>query len=455
MSLLPSRGHLRTRRWPSFLAFAAGAALLGTGCAVLPYVKVENALVSGDVASARAALAQGEKEYGKSARLLYLFDQTSLAHYAGDWNASNQSLEQADALIDQLYTKSLSAEAKSFLINDMSLPYTGENFERVMLHVLGMLNYAALGDKDNALVEARRADERLKQYSEAVGADKVGYREDALARYVSAVLYEGGSKQDLWDAYLDYKKADEAFDLYAKLYATPKPARLKADLQRFADGLGEKEDLEKWQKRDGVQAYVPLAQTRRDQAEVVALLYDGLAPVKTSKSLHLPVNLEDGTAQYFSLALPDFVVRGLPVPDAMLLAPGQGSAPFQLFQDINSIAVRDLQDRSALILVKATARALVKFQAARAVQRKAREAGGAAEVLAFLGTNIYNLVSEQADIRSWRTLPGRIWIARLALPPGVQDVQIHLRRAGQDETLDLGTVKLRAGEKRFLLKALY
>jgi hypothetical protein len=452
---LPARGHLRKRGWPSFFSALLALSLFSAGCATLPYAKVESALVGGDLPAARAALAKGEKDYGQPARLLYLFDRTSLAHYDGDWTGSNEALEEADRLIDELYTKSLSAEAKSFLINDMSLPYTSENFERVMLHVLGMLNYASLGQRDSALVEARRADERLKQYAATVGEDKVGYREDALARYVSAVLYEGGTKQDLWDAYLDYKKADEAFDLYAKLYATPKPARLKADLQRFAEGLGEKEDLEKWRQRDGAQAYVPLAQTRRDQAEVVALLYDGLAPVKVSKSMHLPVNLEDGTAQYFSLALPDFVVRGGAVPEAELVVSGKGKAKFELFQDINSIAVRDLQDRSALIMVKATARALAKFQAARAVQNKAREAGGGAEILAFLGTNIYNIVSEQADIRSWRTLPGRIWVARLAVPPGPQTGHILVQRGGQSLDLDLGTLDLKAGEKRFVLKALY
>jgi len=428
--------------------------LLASGCAVLPYAKVENALLAGNVDGARSALASGEKEYGKKSRLLYLFDKTSLSHYASDWETSNQALEEANTLIDELYTTSISSEAASFLVNDMSLPYVGENFERVMLHVLGMLNYAALGQKDNALVEARRADERLKEYAAKVGEGKVGYREDALARYVSAVLYEGGSKQDLWDAYLDYKKADEAYDLYAQLYSTAKPTRLKADLQRFAEGLGEREDLEKWRQRDGVLPFVPLSQTRRDQAELVVLLYDGLAPFKVSKSLNLPVTLADGTAQYFTMALPAFIVRAPSVPQAQLLVGGE-SIPFELFQDINSIAVRDLQDRLALITVKATARALTKFQAARAVQAQAREAGGAMEVLAFLGTNLYTLASEQADVRSWRTLPGRIWIARSTLDPGKQAVKLKVDRDSKEELLDLGTVKLKAGQKRFVLKALY
>jgi hypothetical protein len=432
----------------------AGLLLLVAGCAVLPYVKVESALRRGALDEARAALTQGEKQYGEKARLLYLFDQTSLAHYAGDWAASNQSVEAANKLIDELYTKSLTAEAASFLVNDMSRAYTGENFERVLLNVMGMINYAGLGDRDSALVEARRADERLKQYAQSVGEDKVGYREDALARYLSAFLYEGGTRQELWDAYIDYKKADQAFDLYAQLYATPKPAQLKADLQRLAEGLGEKEDLERWRERDGEQRYRSLSETRKDRAEVLVLLYDGLAPVKVSKALNVPVKLEDGTQQYFQLALPDFEVRAEPVPDAKLVA-GPRLTKFELFEDVNAIAVRDLRDRAGLITAKATARALVKFQAARAVQKKARESGGAAELLAVLGTNLFTVLSEQADIRSWRTLPGRIWLARQSVQPGKRGMKILLSQGGEERLIDLGEQDLQPGEKRVLVKTLF
>lgn len=436
------------------LPLLLAALTLGAACAVLPYVKVEQALLQGRPDDARTALAAAEKQYGNKARLLYHLDQVTTAHYAGDWSASNAALEKAKQLIDESYTKSLSSEAASFLVNDMSLPYQGENFERVLLHVLGMVNYAALGERDSALVEARRADARLKQYAQAYGPDKVAYKEDALARYLAAYLYEGGSRQDLWDAFIDYKKADEAFDLYAQLYATPKPRRLKADLQRLAEGLGEREALQKYRARDGALAYTPLHQTRKDRAELLVLLYDGLAPVKVSKAINTPVSLYDGTQQYFQMALPDFVVRANPVPQARLSTPAE-SVDFELFEDVNSIAVRDLKDRGVGLIAKATARALIKFQAARALQNKARESGAAAEMLAIIGTNIFAVISEQADIRSWRTLPGRIWLARASLPPGEHPVQIRLEQGGYSQVLDLGVHRLVPGAKKVLVKPVF
>lgn len=437
----------------SLLSLAA--LLLFSACAVLPYKQVEASMRGGQYQQAADTVKGAEKEYGEKARLLYLMDRAMTLHLAGDYADSNQAVERGARLMDELYTKSISSEVESFFVNDMSLPYVGDNYERVMLHVLGMLNYAALGMRDDALVEARQADEQLKAYAQQMGEGRVGYREDALARYLSAVLYENGGRQELWDAYLDYKKADEAFDLYGKLYQTPKPQRLKADLQRLAQGLGETEDLEKWKARDGAQPYTPLSETRRDRAELIVLLYDGLAPAKVSESIHVPVTLEDGTAQYFSLALPKAVVDNSPLPQALLSAAGSGPVPFELFQDISAIAVRDLQDKGAALTVKATARALAKFQAARAVQKRAREAGDAAAVLAFLGTNIYNLISEQADTRSWRTLPGRILVARLALGPGKQRAQILVNGPGPSRQVDLGELDLKPGQKLFLQRAFY
>jgi hypothetical protein len=435
------------------LSLALLPALL-SGCATLPYAKVEGAMRQGQYAEAAETVKGAEKEYGKKAHLLYLMDRAMTLHLAGDYDASNKAVEEGAQLIDALYTKSLSAEAASFLVNDMSLPYRGDNYERVMLHLLGMLNYSGLDDKDGALVEARRANELLQAYAQEVGEDKVGYREDALTRYVSAVLYESGSRQDLWDAYLDYKKADQAFDLYAKLYQTPKPRRLKADLQRLAQGLGEQDDLARWQARDGQLAFDPLSETRKGRAELVVLLYQGLAPAKISTSMTLPIALGDGTQQYFRIALPQAVVTALPDPQASLSVGAGSRVPFELFQDVNAIAVRDLQDKSAALTLKTTARALAKFQAARQVQKQAREAGGAAEILAFVGTNLFTLLSEQADIRSWRTLPGRIYVARMTVDPGKQRVQIYVDGGGPSRLVDLGDLDLKAGQKLFLQKSL-
>jgi hypothetical protein len=421
------------------------------GCASAPrYEALEANLNAGRYEAAAQSLKGDEKRYGANARLLYYFDCLWAEHLAGHYAQSNEFVEKANALIDELYTKSVSKEALAFLGNDMSLPYQGENFERVMLHIVGMLNYARLGDVDAALVESRRADERMKQYVAKFGKDKIVYQQDALARYLSAALYELEGGQQLSDAYLDYKKTDEAFGLYGKAYGTPYPKLLEKDLLRMADGLGESEEYSKFSKRFSGEASTPLKSLKRDKGEVIVLLYEGLAPVKISENVSLPMALRDGTRQYFSMAFPHFVARQQAYSDAWLQDDQGQTTQFELFQDITNIAIRDLKDRVGLITVKAIARATVKFQAARAIQAEAKKAGGAAELFAFLGTNIYGVVSEQADTRSWRTLPSRILLARLAMEPGKHHLKLSVGKGDHSSDILLENVDVQAGKKVFL-----
>lgn len=431
-------------------------ALAFAGCASAPrYEALEANLNSGRYDEAAQSLKADEKRYGANARLLYYFDRLWAEHLAGHYAQSNEIIEKANTLMDELYTRSISKGALAFLGNDMSLPYQGENFERVMLHIVGMLNYTRLGNVDAALVEARRADERMKKYIGKAGKDKIVYQQDALARYLSAALYESQGGQQLSDAYIDYKKSDEAFGLYAKAYGTPYPELLGADLLRLADGLGEREDYRNYSKRFAGASFSPLKDLQKKKGEVIVLLYEGLAPVKISENLNLPIALNDGTRQFFSAAFPRFVARQYTFASASLQDDQGHTASFELFQDITSIAIQDLKDRVGLITMKAIARATVKFQAARVIQSEAKKAGGAAGLLAFLGTNIYGLVSEQADTRSWRTLPGRILLARLAMDPGKHNLKLSVAKGDRSSDILLENVDVQAGKKVFLTHSIY
>jgi hypothetical protein len=423
--------------------------LLAMGCAPLaPYQKIEGDMQAGQFDQAAQEVESSQKSYGGSSRLLYLMDRAETLHLAGDYAQSNQALEQANGLIADLYTKSLSKEAFSFMLNDTSLDYVGEDFEKVWVNILGMLNYVFLDKPEEALVEARRADERLSQYARDYG-DKAVYREDALARYLSAVLYE--SQGQLSDAYIDYKKCRQAFQQYAASYGTPEPAFLGSDLCRLSQSLGYDDDFDDWKSK------YPSIQFEKQhdlngKGEVLLLLYDGLAPAKTDDWISIPIG-----SLIYKLAFPKFVSRPDSLGGAALEAPGPGlSQDLSLMEDVDAIAVKDLQARIGRISVKAIARATAKFAANAKIQEEAKNSGDPAkELLAFFGTNLYTLVTEQADKRSWRTLPGRIYLTRMALEPGTYDLFLHLRTAGGDRMKVFRHVVLEAGKKAFLKEVVY
>ncbi len=430
-----------------FITLLACALSLGA-CVSLPSVGVERELAAGHYSEGAELADKAVKDYGAKSRLVYLMDSAWALHLKGDYAKSNQRLEAAHQLIDALYTKSLSAEALSFIGNDMDLPYRGEVHERVLVHTLALLNYAALGQTDAALVEAKRADQRLKE--QAQENPNASYQEDALVRTLSAILYESKGGQALWDAYIDYKKADQAAQAYAKHYATARPAQLDRDLARMAKGLNESADVQVFSQRLGGRPAGPsLKELATQRGEAIVVLFEGQAPFKISESITVPINLGDGTAQYAKLALPRFVKRSGPAAEAWLEDAQGRRAPADLVQDIASIAVRDLDERRGGILAKATTRMITKFQAARSIQKKSRDAGAAGEILAFLGTNIYTLATEVADLRSWRSFAGRVHLARLDVTPGTQTLRLRVLRAGKETVLELPSRPFRAGEKVF------
>ena len=75
------------------------------GCAASHrYELVEQTIVSGDVQRAPQIIEQAEREYGSEGRVLYDIDLGMTLHIAGQYQASNAALEQAEDEVERLHT---------------------------------------------------------------------------------------------------------------------------------------------------------------------------------------------------------------------------------------------------------------------------------------------------------------------------------------------------------------
>ena len=79
--------------------------------------------------------------YGERNRLLYLLDYGLVLHISGKHQESIRVFEEAKKIYDQMYTISLSNEATTWLINDNTAPYRGEDFERAMINLFQAMNF--------------------------------------------------------------------------------------------------------------------------------------------------------------------------------------------------------------------------------------------------------------------------------------------------------------------------
>ena len=157
------------------------------------------------------------------------------------------------------------------------------------------------------------------------------------------------------------------------------------------------------------------------------------------------------------LAFPTFVSRPSRIAYAQLSAISAGTrytAQTHLVQDITAIAGKDLQDRLGCISAKTLARAAAKYAAARGLEEGVRRGTRHDAAVAVVGVlaNITCVATEQADTRSWRTVPGAFHLARLPLPPGTYTVAVtyYATYGGVLVERKLSAITLAAGAKAFL-----
>ena len=236
---------LRNNKWALRAAFAA--VLIGAaGCApqMRIYSDVDRLMAAADFGSAMELVEKNKEKYGERDYLIYLMDQAVLAHYAGDYARSAKILREANQEFEERYTESITKYGATWMVNDLAADYRGEDFESVMINLFNALNYAKLGETAEALVEARKVDNRLNLINSKYDEDKKNvYKEDGFARFLMGILYEtGGTSQDLNNAYISYKKAYKIYkDDFSLNYGSPPPPALKQNLLSVAAFMGTEE----------------------------------------------------------------------------------------------------------------------------------------------------------------------------------------------------------------------
>jgi hypothetical protein len=392
-----------------------------SGCAAsLDYGVLGGHMEAGDCPAAAEYVSGKEKRYGANGRLLFLLDAAQVSMLCGRYEDSNRYFHEAEDLAEDLWTRSITMEAAAFITNDYALPYDGEDFERALINLFSAINYSMLGQTDEALVECRRLDAKLNLYNDKYESRNV-YKEDAFDRYLSGIIYE--SEGSLDDAYIDYYKAYKVYRDYDEHYGTPVPEALAEDVLRVARTIGR---LGEAREELGLSGREKLSYRKtRKMGKVVFIHLNGLAPEKREDSVF--VYTKSGPVK---IAFPRMAV----------------SRPFcDESEDVNRIAVKNLEDRKGRIMAKTIARAVVKQAAIHGAANQIKD--DTAREATKLLMNIINIAVERADTRAWRTLPGEIYMSRAYVPEGRYGLSVRMC----DQRRLLEPIKVKAGETRFVL----
>jgi len=445
------------KKWPVVLLLF----LLGCAAGYSKYMgaPLKN-MARGDYAG---ALAKLEKPEGKTNRLLYYFEKGLLLHYQGEYETSNQVFAQAERLIDQLYTKSVSREIASLLTNDAIRAYSGEEFERALIHYYRALNYQYLGQPQEALVECRKANLRLEDFA-AKAEYKLTYKNDAFIQYMTGLFFE--AEGELNDAYISYKDADKGYRAYAEAFGIQPPKMLGSDLARLSFKLGYRAEGIAYSERYGLK----LGDWASSQdGEVIFFVEHGFIARKYQQEINLPILESDPNGNvwvaseravyryrhqpyahhrakvkyWLRVALPEYREQPSKVRQVRLRGGGR-HADGALVENLDAIAQKNFRDKEGTILLRTVARSLAKYVATQKAEDES-------ELLGFL-VNLFGAATEAADTRSWLALPSQIRMVRFSLPPGTVDLELEFlnERGAILEVKEFPGVEVQVGKPVFL-----
>jgi len=391
---------------------------------------VEQQLVSQNY---QAALTTLDKLYDDSARdaVLYNMNKGMLLRMSGDYRGSNAAFATAKKLIEQLEAISVTEQASSLVVNDQVKSYEGADFEKILLQFYMILNYLELGQKDDARVEVLQIDQRLKEIKQKRSSEALP--EEAWVRYMSGIVFEDLGEWS--DAMIAYRKAYQAYTQYLASYKLSVPYSLKLALLRLADRQGLYEELEQYKKEFGINEWDTIAQ-RQDKGELVIVVSSGLAPVKKPNSATV---ISPRTGQLIRISVPVYVERPIALSGVNYQV-GDQQGQLELMEIVDPLAIKSLEQEMPTIIARAAARQAIKYQATK----QARQEDSALGLL----VNLTGALLEQADTRSWTTLPQAIYMARVSLSPGTYNLSVRIVSSydGKDKTVNLDGIKIKAGE---------
>jgi hypothetical protein len=439
-----------------FAAFIAVLILSYIGCAyvqtqVQHYKGIEEDFSSHFYSGAAEKIEKAGQEgkYEGKDKVLYYLDMGIALHFAGRYEESNQFLDKAEIAIEENFTRSISKMMISFLLNDNVLDYAGEDYEDIFINIIKNLNYIHLKDKDDAMVEIRRTNLKLNRLQDKYSsmAEKLGeskklkesetdfsfipgktnIRYSITGSYLSMLGYKSMGEWD--DAEIDRRKlfeassgrlenfsakvlspsAENTVPVYTICFAGKSPVKIQSTLLLDYDP-----DLN--------MARIMLP--GKENTEVNSFRYKG------DKELHL------------KFAVPEIVRRKSGIRHIRTLV--NGSPPDELYplEDFGYVAEETFKVKKPIIYLRAALRTLIKAtidaKTKENIDKKYEEKEGEEEnkeeevrergknklmagLLKFAVDAVTD-ITENADLRCWRTMPGRVYAGKIDLPPGEYEI---------------------------------
>lgn len=381
--------HLTTRMILVLLALTAGG-ITGCGGYQSRIVTVRGLYERGDY---RSAIHEMETIHpAKRDELLYWLDKGMIEHAAGEYADSIASFEKAIDLSEYYSRRNILAQTGAVVSNDTMLPYIGDPFDILYAHLYQAINYAAIHEWNEALVEVRRINTRFDDMCQEPPTSLC----HPFLLYMSAMIWSENHLDS--DAAIDWRRLERLFN------------------------------------------DVPLARRSREKdrtkGRVAIVVESNRVPIKVSSEYDHPLQV---------IPIPLYADRDREVHAVSVWIGDRHVGDATPLADIGRLARAALRDQMPAIIARAIARISVKTGAAIAVGEEVDKDLGTFLAIALMATN-------KADLRSWSTLPLSMMAWNGPLKPGQYPISLHI---DDGRVISLGEVTVSAGKTTLLTYRLF
>lgn len=374
--------------------------------------KFRSSAASGNPSTVLAAADWAREMGGRGDAVLYALEEGRLRALAGDLDGSTRSFQQAVDLFEEERTQPVVRASEGFFsataiaTNDRALPYESAGFERLMAHNLLALNYLRQEKPDLAQVTLNgaiaemdylREKQSALENAEVREANRGGVAMNSVAGATSSTRTQlrATARPEL----SPYQNAFTFFLSSALFEIQGDHDRARIAMRRAGELYPEHPDI--------VGVLEHGWRSKGDDALIIVLVADGWVSLK--ETVGLPF-IWDGTILQVVMPIYGDHLSRWGAGGSQWRIDGNQSLTPTIISDLDSQARQDLADRYPAIFLRQVLRLVAKYQIQQRLGRENPWAGLAAQV--------FNILTDHADLRSWSTLPGSLQVAHTELPAG-------------------------------------
>ena len=412
---------------------------------------------------------------------LLLLDRSMVLQQLRDYELSSRDLRTADKQVEMLdFSRSAVDDIGKYIFSDDTGAYRAPPYEKLMVNTMNMVNYLAKGDLSGARIEARRLAVMQKYLRDH---DDPAVAMVAPGSYFAGFVFEKSGRADEALRYYDEALQHGTFPSLAEpvrrlsarsSYSTP---RLRKLLEQFparpsrssepgspkspsqdrgeptataAPPPGASED----EAPAAVAAQPPAAQPPAAQppAELLVVLNYGRVPAKVAQRVPIGLALTyasgvlgAGDAARANRLAAQGLVTWVNYPELEKRQRPLRRPSFSIdgrWQRLEGALAVDEEARKAFeehrgaIVASAITRMISRVVAGEAT-RAAAGRDSLIGVLLSLGTQAALTAADTPDTRSWATLPARVAIGRVTLPPGEHRIVLRAQNTHRRTQVNL------------------